>query len=96
MKKTQQIKIFPKKNLSFKLIKNQIDNLTLEPVSSLGMRLGFISLGISIMVLVWYWLRLPPEVPLFFSKPYGEGQLASYLFLLILPLSTFVIQIFCH
>ncbi len=32
------------------------------------------------------WKRLPPEVPLFYSRPWGEAQLAPVNTLFILPL----------
>ncbi|MFH1280012.1 MAG: hypothetical protein ABII08_00185 [Candidatus Beckwithbacteria bacterium] len=95
MKKVQQIKIFPKKKLSFGSIKTQIDSLVLDSVSRTGMRLGFIVLGLSVVILAWYWLRLPPEVPLLFSKPYGESQLISVWGLLMLPVFSLMIQIIC-
>jgi len=31
------------------------------------------------------WGKLPPEIPFFYSRPWGEMQLASPLFLWILP-----------
>ncbi|MBU1085670.1 MAG: hypothetical protein ABIJ43_05120 [Candidatus Beckwithbacteria bacterium] len=95
MKKVQQIKIFPKKKLSFGSIKTQIDSLVLDSVSRTGMRLGFIVLGLSVVILAWHWLRLPPEVPLLFSKPYGESQLISVWGLLMLPVFSLMIQIIC-
>lgn len=92
MKKSQQIKIFPKKKASFGLIKTQIDNLVLDPVAKLGMRLGFVSLGLGVIVLAFYWFRLPPEVPLLFSRPYGEGRLISVWGLAVLPIFGMIIQ----
>lgn len=46
-------------------------------------------LTINFLVIVLVLLvqsTLPPEIPLFFSKPYGEKQLATKLFLTIPPL----------
>ena len=40
--------------------------------------------------LVWRFRQLPPEVPLWFSRPWGEDQLASAYWLFLLPLSGFV------
>ncbi len=36
---------------------------------------------------------LPPVVPLFYGKPVGNDQLASNLFLLIVPIISFLISI---
>lgn len=36
-------------------------------------------------VLAIFWLRLPPEVPIFFSRPRGEAQLGP-TFMLLIPL----------
>jgi len=39
-----------------------------------------------------FYRKLPPEIPLFYSRPWGEAQLASPWLLLILPaLSLFII-----
>lgn len=37
------------------------------------------------LFLAVFWIQLPPQVPLFFSKPWGESQLAKPIFL-TLPL----------
>lgn len=33
----------------------------------------------------WQWKKLPPEIPLFYSRPWGEEQLADKKFLFLLP-----------
>jgi|APSaa5957512622_1039677.scaffolds.fasta_scaffold04095_3 hypothetical protein len=95
MKKTKQIKIFPSKKPSFGLIKSQIDSLVLDSVSRLAMRIGFVGLGLSVVILAFYWLRLPPEVPLLFSKPYGESQLISVWGLGLLPGFSLLVLVIC-
>ncbi len=42
--------------------------------------------ALSIAVLLWRFRALPPEVPLWYQKPWGEDQLASPYFLLLLPI----------
>lgn len=91
--KTQQIKIFPKNKVSLSLIKIQIDSLTADGSAKIGMKVGFIGLGLSVIGLAIYWLRLPPEVPLLFSRPYDQSQLISVWGLLILPMFSLVTQI---
>ena len=44
------------------------------------------------------WAKLPPQLPLYFSRPWGEGMLASPTGLWLLPiiaLLTLVIDFFC-
>lgn len=36
------------------------------------------------------WSKLPPEVPIFYSRPWGEPMLAAPIFLWILPVSCVV------
>lgn len=54
----------------------------------------FIALGLVLVMLglfAGFYQKLPPEVPLFYSRPWGEAQLASPWFLLVLPaLSLFI------
>ncbi len=47
--------------------------------------IGVGSLFLTLILIVVFWSRIPPQVPLFYSKPWGEPQLAAN-FLLGLPL----------
>lgn len=40
---------------------------------------------VSLMLLVFFWFRLPSQIPLFYSHPWGEEQLASPPFVFLLP-----------
>lgn len=40
---------------------------------------------IQLAVILFFWRNLPPQVPLFYSRPWGKEQLASYLNLFLLP-----------
>lgn len=91
-KKSEQTKMFPKTKPSFKLMKKQIDSLTVDPVAKLGLRIGFVALGLSFLVLAFMWRRLPPEVPLLYSRPYGESQLISVWGLWLLPGFSFMVE----
>lgn len=46
---------------------------------------------LAIAALAWRWPLLPPQVPLWYSKPWGTEQLASYYWLLLLPAESIVI-----
>lgn len=49
-----------------------------------AVKLSFFFLGTLILIdLIFFW-RLPPKIPLFYSRPWGEAQLASPLFLFLL------------
>ncbi len=34
---------------------------------------------------IWRFSKLPPQIPLFYSRPWGEDQLVDYWFIFILP-----------
>lgn len=44
-------------------------------------------------LLAIYWKSLPPEVPLLYSRPWGQDQLVSPYFLMILPALSMAIGI---
>ena len=46
---------------------------------------------IQVAVILFFFAQLPPQIPLFFSRPWGEPQLASPLSLLLLPLFSLTI-----
>ena len=55
---------------------------------------GFSLLFITIQLILGLTLssKLPPQVPLFYSRPWGERQLTSPLFLFLLPTVSFLIM----
>src|SRR4030042_7042159 len=44
-----------------------------------------ISILIQVSLILTSWGRLPPEIPIFYSRPWGEQMLATPIFLWILP-----------
>ena len=48
---------------------------------------ALVFLAQSLMILI-FWGKLPPQVPLFYSKPWGEAILAPAIALAILPITT--------
>jgi len=44
--------------------------------------------GLSLIFLLLKWRGLPPQVPIFYSLPWGEEQLGNPIFLFLLPLSS--------
>lgn len=50
--------------------------------------------GLMIVVVGFFWTLLPSEVPLYYSKPWGESRLSPKLGLLVLPgLSIFALLV---
>ncbi len=47
----------------------------------------------SVALLVWRFTYLPADVPMWYSKPWGEEQLAHPLWLLLFPATIFIV--FC-
>ena len=52
---------------------------------------GAILIGIQILLLILKWGNLPPQLPLYYSRPWGDEQIAPRLFVSIFP----IISIIC-
>lgn len=76
-----------KNNPRFKNVSNFFSNSH----SSLPLRLFLLIMGISFIVLAIAFKRLPPSIPLYYSLPWGEEQLARPADLFIIPLSVMLI-----
>jgi hypothetical protein len=50
-----------------------------------GLRLGIAFLIGQILIIFSAWRYLPPQIPLFYSRPWGEEQLVNPLGIFILP-----------
>jgi len=46
---------------------------------------------LSFILIVLTWNRLPPQIPLYFGRPWGEDQLAPKPFIFLLPTISAVI-----
>lgn len=59
-----------------------------------SLQLSLLFLIGQIVILIFFWSRLPPQVPLLYSRPWGKEQLVSPVGLFALPtLSFFVLLI---
>lgn len=48
---------------------------------------GFIAIMLIFIIIgVWKWQYLPPQIPLFYSLPRSPDQLSNYVFILFLPI----------
>lgn len=62
-----------------------------DRVIKISFQLASTFLLAQIIVLVVFWQQLPPQVPLFYSRPWGQEQLTNPSGLLLLPLASLVI-----
>ncbi|OGD62349.1 hypothetical protein A2160_03815 [Candidatus Beckwithbacteria bacterium RBG_13_42_9] len=76
---------FNQQRLTFSQAKEEFDSLLKHRSSSLSIKFTLIFLGLSWLILVLFWHKLPPQVPLLYSRPWGEDQLLAKPFILILP-----------
>ncbi len=62
-------------------------------VLSMSKKLVLGSILVSVALLLWRYPKLPPLIPLWYSKPWGADRLAHPLWLAILPIGSLVILI---
>lgn len=89
MAKIKQLKFFSKPN-SFKIVKEELNSLLTNRLLKRVVQLAFLFLGLTFLILAFLWLKLPPQLPLFYSRPWGEEQLVEKNGFLILPISCLV------
>lgn len=79
--------------ISFYSLKQGVNELSLDPVTRLGLRLAFWAIGLQLIILSLAWHRLPPETPLLYSRAYGNTQLVQSYWLWLLPLTAFMVEL---
>lgn len=52
---------------------------------------AFLQFILTSIVLAIRWKSLPPKVPLWYSKPWGEERLATPIFLFLIPLTALLV-----
>lgn len=55
---------------------------------SITTKLTFLCIVIMLGIIGYAWRSLPPEVPIWFSRPWGAEQLGSSWFLLLFPVAS--------
>lgn len=68
-------------------VKNQ---LLKDRFESFVLFFGIASILIQLFLIFFSWRNLPPQIPIFYSRPWGEAILAQKFFLLLLPLISLV------
>lgn len=69
-------------------IKRRIRHLTTSPLMRMIVVTPPAVCLIMSCIILWQLPGLPPQVPLYYSRPWGSEQLAHPLFLFLLPAST--------
>ena len=92
MKKIKQLKLLKQTN-SFISIKKELDALLENKTTRFSIRLSLSLLALIIILIAVFWGKLPPQLPLFYSKTWGKDQLASKWWFLTLPFICFLIVI---
>lgn len=59
-----------------------------DGVSGGALRVLLVLLAFQVGLILWWWRQLPPEVPLYYGRPWGATQLAQTTALWLLPVST--------
>lgn len=72
-------------------MKEKFFNLFRNPSFKTAIQGSFFCNFLSLLVLLLKWNSLPPQLPLFYSLPWGEAQLGSPSQLLILPTASLFI-----
>jgi hypothetical protein len=90
--KKSQLEFFPRPNILLKA-KQQLDQLLTNQPTKTGITLSFGFLIASLTFTTIFYHRLPPQIPLFYSRPWGQEQLAYkiWFFILLLIYSSLLI-----
>ncbi len=91
MAKIEQLRFF--KNSSFKKVQEEFNNLIFDLSSKKSIRLSLFLTALNLILVAIFFRKLPPEIPLFYSRPWGESQLVTKNQFLILPLGGLLILI---
>lgn len=67
---------------------NAQKNIAGDRLSFFTFSFFLVSVLIQSMLILLVWSKLPPQLPIFFSRPWGENVLAPKLFLWSLPIIT--------
>lgn len=66
-------------------MKSALEKLFQDQFCFWSLAFSLIALSLGIFLIGFSWSRLPPEVPLYFSRPWGQEQLAPKFQIIILP-----------
>lgn len=72
-------------------MKDAFRKLRQDALSFWGLSFSLFFLAFSCVFLALFWSKLPPQIPLFYSRPWGEEQLAEKSQILFLPSFAFFV-----
>lgn len=64
---------------------------TRDKIIKASLQLGVLFLAAQLVLLGFFWKKLPPQAPLFYSHPWGKEQLTNPFGLLVLPVLSLMI-----
>lgn len=83
-----QVNKTKKSAMSFK---SYFTELWSDKVCGLSLKLTLVFAFLFLIILLFYYWRLPPEIPLTYSRPWGEEQLVKKTFLMVFLAMTLLI-----
>lgn len=78
---------------AFSQTKEEVDHLLADKAIKKVTKIILIINSLIILFLAIVWQKLPPAVPLFYSRPWGEPQLAKKIYLWLLPASAWILTL---
>lgn len=72
---------------------SQIGSFWQEKVNSQIFRWNIFFIVVQIALIFFRYTDLPPQVPLYYSQPWGEAQLATVSYLFLLPIASFIVLV---
>lgn len=83
-------------------LKDNFNSLWQDKEAKASLRIALAILLFSLALLIFTWSKLPPQLPLFYSLPWGEEQLGQPILLLVPPIGcllwgalNFFLAVFC-
>jgi hypothetical protein len=80
-----KLRFFQKQSVSIKIVRRELDRLLSNKGFVVLLRSNLLLLGLQWLGVGVFYTFLPPQVPLFYSRPWGQDQLADKQFLFIVP-----------
>lgn len=81
------------KKILFPFNKRNVVFLIKEPLFKTPLKISLSLLLLSLTLYIFFYSQLPPQLPLFYSCPWGESQLTAKITFLFLPLA-FILLVF--
>lgn len=91
MKKPRQLSFLSREEFSLEEAKRGIRLVWEEKTLRVIIYLNLLLIFINFLFLGLFFSSLPPQVPLFYSQPWGKEQLAAPFWLVILPVGGFFV-----